>query len=114
MHQHIATWNHARGVWETSQVNLLCGHSELYSETWPTSGMTRAGKAYVLPRQVHRINASEFSSLPTPTVSDLYTDRLASTQQSSGSLHSVTLAQVFHRRDLFLVLLRLFLAMVRR
>jgi hypothetical protein len=40
-------------------------------------------------------------NLPTPTVSDLYTANLASTQQKDGSLHSVTLAQVFHREDLF-------------
>lgn len=38
--------------------------------------------------------------LPTPTVSDQYTDGLASSQQSDGSLHSVTLAQIFHRQDL--------------
>lgn len=30
---------------------------------------------------------------PTPTVSDIYTDNLASTQQKPGSMHSVTLAQ---------------------
>jgi hypothetical protein len=43
----------------------------------------------------------DFSRLPTPTVSDLYTANLSSTQQKDGSLHSVTLAQVFHREDLF-------------
>lgn len=43
----------------------------------------------------------EIANLPTPTVSDLYTANLASTQQKDGSLHSVTLAQVFHREDLF-------------
>jgi hypothetical protein len=43
----------------------------------------------------------ESINLPTPTVSDQYTDNFSSTQQSDGSLHSVTLAQVFHREDLF-------------
>jgi len=43
----------------------------------------------------------EMANLPTPTVSDLYTANLSSTQQKEGSLHSVTLAQVFHREDLF-------------
>ena len=38
--------------------------------------------------------------LPTPTVSDQYTDNLTSTQQSDGSLHSVTLAQIVNRPDL--------------
>lgn len=32
-------------------------------------------------------------NLPTPTVSDTYTDNLASTQQKPGSMHSVTLPQ---------------------
>jgi DNA (cytosine-5)-methyltransferase 1 len=40
-------------------------------------------------------------SLPTPTVSDQYTGNLASTQQKAGSMHSVTLAQVFHKPELF-------------
>jgi DNA (cytosine-5)-methyltransferase 1 len=39
-------------------------------------------------------------NLPTPTVSDQFTDGLASSQQSDGSLHSVSLAQVVHRSDL--------------
>jgi len=43
----------------------------------------------------------ESANLPTPTVSDQYTGNLASTQQKEGSLHSVTLAQVFQRDDLF-------------
>ena len=32
-------------------------------------------------------------NLPTPTVSDTFTDNLASTQQKAGSMHSVTLPQ---------------------
>lgn len=43
---HIATWNPARVVWETPTLSLLCAHSEPYSETWPSSGMTRSGEAY--------------------------------------------------------------------
>ena len=51
--------------------------------------------------QGHPITDSEFSSLPTPTVSDQYTANLASSQQKDGSLHSVTLAQIWNRDDLF-------------
>lgn len=40
-----------------------------------------------LPRGGGQVN------LPTPTVSDTFTDNLASTQQKEGSLHSVTLPQ---------------------
>jgi hypothetical protein len=43
----------------------------------------------------------KYLALPTPTVSDQYTAKLASTQQKEGSMHSVTLAQVFHKTDLF-------------
>jgi DNA (cytosine-5)-methyltransferase 1 len=51
-------------------VNLLCEHSELFSETWPISGMMLDGKVFALPTQAHPITDSEFSSLPTPTTRD--------------------------------------------
>ena len=44
-----------------------------------------------LPRGGGQVN------LPTPTVSDTFTDNLASSQQSEGSMHSVTLPQVVKR-----------------
>jgi hypothetical protein len=50
--------------------------------------------------QGHKVSR-EVANLPTPTVSDQYTANLASTQQKEGSMHSVTLAQVFHKPDLF-------------
>ncbi len=49
---------------------MLCGHQVPFSETWPTSGMTRSGRLYPLPTRGLRIAASESSSspglLPTP------------------------------------------------
>ncbi|MBP2330633.1 hypothetical protein JOF56_011018 [Kibdelosporangium banguiense] len=66
----MATWNPARGVWETAQ-RTVCGHWEPFSRTWPTSGMTRHGVAYVLPTWEPRTPDSESSSLlPTPTARD--------------------------------------------
>lgn len=65
----IATWNRVRGVWETTQVNLLCGHSEPYLETWPTSGIAVNGSVFELPMQVHPITVSESSLLRSPTAS---------------------------------------------
>jgi hypothetical protein len=38
-------------------------------------------------------NGARQVNLPTPTVSDTFTDNLASTQQKEGSMHSVTLPQ---------------------
>jgi DNA (cytosine-5)-methyltransferase 1 len=65
-------------------------------------GMPGASLGVAVRMQKEGIDWKDDSSrLPTPTVSDLYTDNLASTQQKDGSLHSVTIAQVFHRTDLF-------------
>src|SRR5690625_674459 len=50
----IAIWSSARGVWETSQVSMLCGHSVPFLETWPTRGSMRNGKVYALPTSGHR------------------------------------------------------------
>ena len=63
--QPIAQWNPARDVWETDQL-LICGHSDVFSETFPTSGMTRSGTAFALPTSEPRTDGSGSSSLPTP------------------------------------------------
>lgn len=65
----LAIWNATAGVWETGE-NLICGHSELFSETWPTSGMTRAGRAFALPTPAPPTDGSACSSLPTPRATD--------------------------------------------
>ena len=58
----IATWNPGRDLWETGTQDLF-GHSDVYSETWPTSGMTRNGVAYELPTLVPPTADSGSSSL---------------------------------------------------
>lgn len=50
--------------------------------------------------QGHKVSRTEVN-LPTPTVSDIFTGNLSSKQHSEGSLHSVSLAQIVHRADLF-------------
>jgi hypothetical protein len=52
-------------------------------------------------QMIDMVAPEQLPKLPTPTVSDQYTANLASTQQKEGSMHSVTLAQVFHKPDLF-------------
>jgi len=54
------------------------------------------------PQNLENALAVTVPNLPTPTVSDQYTANLSSTQQKPGSLHSVTLAQVFHKLELFM------------
>ena len=72
--QPIAIWSTARDVWEIPQTEgLFCEHLDVFSETFPTSGMTRNGMAYELPTWVRRMDGSGYSSLPvlpTPTARD--------------------------------------------
>jgi hypothetical protein len=94
-------WNTQMKYWEHLTESQLLELSEPFLGTWQTSGTMLDGQVYELVMPERHINASESSSLPTPTVSDQYTANLASTQQKEGSMHSVTLAQVFHKPDLF-------------
>ena len=63
MQRQIAQWNPARDVWETQTTGLFCEHSDVFSETWPSSGMTRAGTAYEQPTSAHLTAGSASSSL---------------------------------------------------
>lgn len=65
----FATWNRDRDIWETDQPDLLSGHSGVFSETWPASGMTRSGVAFEHPMSVPRTGASGSSLLHTPKAS---------------------------------------------
>lgn len=65
----IGVWNPTRGLWETETADLLSEHSEPFSATWPTSGMTLGGVAYVLPTPALHTVGSGSSSLPIPRAS---------------------------------------------
>lgn len=70
MQEPIARWNPARDVWETTQSGILCEHSAVYSEIWPTCGMTRDGSAYALPTWgPPTTDSGSLSLLGTPRVS---------------------------------------------
>jgi hypothetical protein len=69
----IARWNPARSVWETNET-LICGHSDVWSETWPSSGTWADGQVYELPMSARLMDGSASSSslgrlLATPTAS---------------------------------------------
>ena len=74
MSEPIATWNPARGAWETPVLNLLCGHLEPFSQTWPKSGSMRSGSVFPRPVPGPAISAGGCSSsrglLPTPNATD--------------------------------------------
>jgi len=72
--QPTAIWNSARGVWERAgMANLLCEHWELFSVTWPTSGMTQGGRVFGLPMLERLTVGLESSLLPIPEESMLRT-----------------------------------------
>ena len=75
----LARWNSVRDVWEEEATGLFCEHSDAYSETWPTSGMTRGGMAFELPTWEERMGASVSLSWPLPP-----------TPQAQDERHSVT------------------------
>lgn len=67
----IARWNPARDVWEVpDSEGLLCEHLDVFSGTFPTSGMTVDGSAYELPTWASRTDGSASSFLPTPAAAD--------------------------------------------
>ena len=67
----LAQWNPTRDCWEiTGTASLFSEHLDVFSETWPTSGMTRSGTAYALPTSGPLTAGSESSwLLPTPSAS---------------------------------------------
>lgn len=72
----IARWNSSRDCWEGEGIDLLSGLLDVFSETFPISGMTVNGVAYELPTLAHHTNDSGSLSsqrgglIPTPRASD--------------------------------------------
>lgn len=54
-------------AWERRTVDLFSEHSDVYSETWPQSGMMRSGVSYRLPPLALPTSEPESSLLLTPT-----------------------------------------------
>lgn len=84
----LATWNSARGVWETPQVSLLCAHSVPYSAAWPTSGSMRAGACFAPLTSGPRTAESGSSSPPgRPSESPLLKTPTSNLATNGGSQH---------------------------
>ena len=66
MQKPIMEWNTQKKIWQLSTADQLLEQWELFSETWPTSGMTQDGQVFELQTQAHLTSDLEFSSLPTP------------------------------------------------
>ena len=63
----LAYWNNERDVWERRWTDLFSERSDVYSETWPQSGMMRSGVSYQLPPLALPTSEPESSLLLTPT-----------------------------------------------
>ena len=90
MQQPLATWNSARDAWETPQ-SVLCGHLDVYSEIWPTSGSMRNGVAYTqedIPEAHTDVTGSTY--LLTPVASEV-----AKGTFQQGSVRRATTGQVY-------------------
>lgn len=59
-----AMWNPEADLWEVGAQDAISGLSDVYWETWPTSGMTRNGVAYALPTWEPPTSGSACSSSP--------------------------------------------------
>ena len=83
----IASWNPERDVWESEAMDLFSGLSDVYSETFPSSGSMRNGSVYARPTSAPLTDASGSSSspglLPTPTTLDHVEKR---TMHAGGNL----------------------------
>lgn len=110
MPKQIAEWNTELKLWIKSggaalrALGAVLGDlAEIgYDAKWQSVRASDAGAAHQRFRVfVIAYPAGGGQSLPTPTVSDQFTANLKSSQQKEGSLHSVSLAQIFHRSDLF-------------
>ena len=65
----LANFDHTTSSWRTSQHCLVEG-LELFSETWPRSGMMRNGTAYQLPTLAPLIGGTASGLWPTPRARD--------------------------------------------
>jgi len=75
-----------------------------YSATLPKSGTIVNGKLWEQTKWELGIGEKEFGLLPTfptPTTADTWTDKLKSSQQKEGSMHSVNLSQAVHMKEMF-------------
>jgi len=104
-HASFAKYDPDLSLWKTPQCSLL-GDSEEFLETWPQWGLMRDGECWEQRTLEQTIRGTGFGlsgnkaiadtpsgNWPTPTCADIYTDKLKSSQQKEGSMHSVSLGQ---------------------
>ena len=66
----FASYDHDMHCWRTSQVCLLTGTLDEYSETWPKAGMMQNGALYPQRKLERRTSEKGFGYIPTATATD--------------------------------------------
>ena len=85
------TYDQESSSWKTYQASFLPGLDE-FSGTWPRSGMTRSGVAFLHPRPVSPIDVTASGLLPTPAARDFRDISKGQAFLSQRSRHSPSLA----------------------
>ena len=69
----------------------------------PQAELTKTGRRKTKDgKNSHSLNLADIVRMfPTPTVADTFTDKLKSSQQKEGSMHSVNLSQAVHMKEMF-------------
>jgi DNA (cytosine-5)-methyltransferase 1 len=69
----------------------------------PQAELTKTGRRKTKDgKNSHSLNlADTVRMFPTPTTADTWTDKLKSSQQKEGSMHSVNLSQAVHMKEMF-------------
>ena len=91
-------WDPSGSCLRTYQASFLemtegRGTGSVYSESFPNWGLMLGGEFIAQPTPALRTSENGGGSwhIPTPTTADVYTGNMKSSQQSDGSMHSVTL-----------------------
>ena len=84
MQAQLANWNPLRDVWETGQVDLLSGRSDVFSETLPKSGSMRSGQLFAPPTLEPPTGEQECSSSLGPEEPPLL--RTPCAQEAGGGM----------------------------
>lgn len=94
----LASWNRERDVWETGVMCLFSEHLDVFSETLPTSGMTRGGQLFELQMSEPRTGGpGSLSLLPTPTASLGTCGGSQAPAKRRDGVHSVTLKDMVEK-----------------
>ena len=85
------TYDPVSSSWKTYQASFLPG-LDVFSETWPRSGMMRNGVAFLHPRPVSPIDVTASGLLPTPAARDFRDISKGQAFLSQRKRHSPSLA----------------------